>query len=225
MDVSELILNYLIKESGADISVPLDDCERFQLYSSLVKHADLKKAGNTYLRAEETYLSRQLMKNDITDIDGIPENISALNVNPAFCRADALLNNITDTESDVFLYSGTEFKLNCAENAEKSFFVTGGGNLCYKGIINCAAPVSENKITSDFTSSITLFYRCAADIAIKGKLKTLVVPEVPADNVMVKNHIAKLAVNELNRAQPFTKVLFAVTESSLSVYRKYISEL
>lgn len=121
MDVSEFVLNYLIKESGADVSVPLDEFDRFQLYGELIKTVDMKNAGNTYLHSEEIYLRSHLLKNDIITVADIPQNITAMAVNQALCRADALLNNITASDSEVFLYGGTALKKQCAENKDKPF--------------------------------------------------------------------------------------------------------
>ena len=225
MDVSEFILNYLIKESGANISVPLEESARFKLYGELIKTVDIKNISNTYVRSENTYLHSQLLKNNIVSVADISQNITALVLNPAFCRADALLNNMSDLSSDICLFGGTALKKQYAENMNKPFFVTAGGNLLYKGIINCAAPIAQNKITSEFTKKVMFFYRCAAEVAIKGQLQTLVVPEIKAENIMVKNHIANIAVWEIKRATPRTKVLLTVNEDSLAIYKKYIGEL
>lgn len=117
MNNLDFLINYLLSESKdvEGIRIPDDNADKFRLYRGLVNIRPVVKADDSFLQAEDEYLTALTESKGITDI-----------------------TDLTPVEAGIYLWQGDITTLNCGAivNAANSG-MTGCWQPCHSCIDNC----------------------------------------------------------------------------------------
>ena len=218
MQYSEIVLGYLLKAQNKNVIFPQGEAQRFDLYAQLIKTPF--SLNEAFVKTESLYLKKVLLeKENFT----LPNGINALVGDAALFGGDAVVFSVDDTESNLFLFAGSAFKMAINKSEELPFAVY-VPSLRYKNVIVNRFPKINAKATSAFVTGYITALENAVELAIEKGCKSLVYTHVELNNKLLEEQMIKSIATLFSKYYEKRKIDILVltsTDKICELYNKY----
>lgn len=219
MEISEFVLDYIVREQGRNIAIPNEEKERFELYKQLIKSPF--ELNESFIKTESIYLKNILASRKSLEI---PPGVSVTGEEVCFICADVVINRVDDTENDIYLFSGSAYKKVIEGTREFPSVVQVPSLLC-KTVITNHFPVIDNRATSQ---QISIFIKSIADCieaAAQRKYKSIAYYHQYIPNKLLEQQLIKSVSNLFLDAKArygINSVISVKDLQTAQVYKKYL---
>lgn len=245
------LIRYMLAESGRDSRIPDDEYSQKRLLRALFNLRMPKGASDEFLRLQREYLSEELSRKGITDIDALtpvaPDiylwkgDITTLKcdgiVNAAnskllgcFCPNHGCIDNAIHT------FAGIELRLECAEIMKKQGYdeptggakITKGYNLPCKYVLHTVGPIVYGGLTERHEQELARCYRACLALSDENGLTSLAFCCISTGEFHFPNErAAKIAIDMVKEYKKQTgskiKVVFNVfKEYDYEIYARLL---
>ena len=192
------LIKYLINENPryADIEIPENETDRFNLYRSLVNIRMADKADTEFLKIEDEFLKETANDKgivDISDLAPVCENIYLWQGDITRLRCDAIVNAANSgmtgcyqpchscIDNCIHTFAGTRLRYKCNEimllqgHKEETgkAKITPAYNLPCKYVIHTVGPIVQGGLTQEHCNLLKSSYLSCLELAYKNDLKSI----------------------------------------------------
>ena len=189
------LIDYLLKESGADYTVPKETEAQKRLLRSLLNVRPPKSASAEFLKVQDEYLKEEIARKGITDVKDLnfKGDFAVWRGDITTLRVDAIVNAANSEllgcfqplhyciDNAIHTFSGVHLRQKCYEimleqgHAERTGAakITKAYNLPSEYILHTVGPIVNGKITTKDEKELASCYRSCLELAREYKLKSI----------------------------------------------------
>ncbi len=245
------LIKYLIDENPkyADVRIPSDKKERFNLFRSLVNIRQPKTISTDFLTVQDEFLREEIVGKGITDIEdlqpadnniylwkgdittlkcGAIVNAANSGMTGCYCPCHACIDNAIHT------FAGVQLRLECAAIMEKQGYeeptgqakITAAYNLPCDHIIHTVGPIVGGRLTGDHCRQLENCYISCLENAVRNQINSIAFCCISTGEFRFPNEkAAEIAVRTVREFQINNeiKVIFNVfKQKDYEIYRKLL---
>ena len=198
MNKLDSLIEYLLSEQEdlADIEIPENEQDKFRLYRSLVNIRPTVKADESFLLAEDEYLSVLSQSRGITDIADlapIENGIYLWRGDITTLKCDAIVNAANSgmtgcyrpchncIDNCIHTFAGVRLRYKCGEimraqgHEEKTgkAKLTPAYNLPCDHVIHTVEPIVQGRLTDEHCRLLESSYKSCLDLAVQNGIRSI----------------------------------------------------
>ena len=192
------LINYLLSERNdlGNITIPEAEQDKFRLYRSLVNIRPARAADESFLQAEDEYLTSLTKGKGVTDIadlspieDGIylwQGDITALKCGAIVNAANSGMTGCwqpchTCIDNCIHTFAGVRLRYECDRIMQKQGHeeptgrakITKGYNLPCDHVIHTVGPIVQGRLTNEHCRLLESSYQCCLELAVQNSIDSI----------------------------------------------------
>lgn len=194
----DFLINYLLSERNdiADIEIPENESDKFNIYRSLVNIRPAAKADEAFLQAEDEYLTAAAEEKGITDIadlSPIEEGIYLWKGDITTLRCGAIVNAANSgmtgcwrpchscIDNCIHTFAGVRLRYKCDEIIQAQGHeedtgtakITPAYNLPCASVIHTVGPIVEDTLTNEHRRLLASCYNSCLELAVQNDIDSI----------------------------------------------------
>lgn len=198
MDKLSYLIEHLIseREDIGNIEMPESEQDKFRLYRSLVNIRPPMEADESFLHAEDEFLSELTASKGITDIDGltpIEDGIYLWQGDITTLRCGAIVNAANSgmtgcwqpchscIDNCIHTFAGVRLRLECSRIMQRQGHeeptgrakITQAYNLPCEYVIHTVGPIVQGRLTDEHCALLESCYKSCLELAVKNNIDSI----------------------------------------------------
>ncbi|MDE6706870.1 MAG: protein-ADP-ribose hydrolase [Oscillospiraceae bacterium] len=244
------LINYLLAErNSSKIRIPDDPAEQFKLYRSLVNIRPAMKADESFLEAEDKYLTSLIAEKGITDIaelEPIENHIYLWRGDITTLKCGAIVNAANSgmtgcyqpchncIDNCIHTFAGVRLRYTCGQIMQKQGYeeptgkakITLAYNLPCDYVIHTVGAVVQGELKQEHCQQLENCYQSCLETAIQNHIKSIAFCCISTGVFgFPQKEAAEIAVSTVRKFQKNhdIEVIFNVfTEKDYEIYRELL---